>query len=165
MPVPKPVRELLATLRSDRSIWASAPCGHEYRLSDSVLFYRSNFPPEALQGRDQRYDALKHASEEIKALRARLTTEFAKKSIEVTIGKTVEKLVPGFASFPYRPEDCRVLYEPIDYIAFAGLSSGNLTSVDFVEVKTGSAQLSKTQRSIRDAIDDHRVAFRRASDE
>ena len=158
--VPTSVRGLLESLRSDRTIWATAPCGHEYRLSDSSLFYGENLPPEAHPGRDQLLDALRSAKEEVKGLRAKLTTDFAKKSVEVTIGKTVENLVPGFQDFPYRPEDCRLLFQPIDFIAFSGLSAGSVTSVDFIEVKTGNAQLSKVQRQIRDAVQDHRVELK-----
>lgn len=105
-------------------------------------------------------DSLRTAKEEVKSLRLKLTTDFAKKSVEVTIGKTVENLVPGFDDFPYRAEDCRLLFEPIDFIAFNGLSAHAVTSVDFIEIKTGSAQLSKVQRQIRDAVQDHKVEVR-----
>lgn len=158
--IPARVRSLLAALRSDRSIWANAPCGHEYRLANSVLFYGSNVPKEAHPGRDQLLDSLRTAKEEVKSLRSKLTTDFAKKSVEVTIGKTVENLVPGFDDFPYRSEDCRLLFQPIDFIAFNGVSAGTVTSVDFIEVKTGNAQLTKVQRQIRDAVQDHKVEVR-----
>jgi predicted Holliday junction resolvase-like endonuclease len=159
--VSRAVRDLLASLRSDRSIWATAPCDHSYRLADSVLFYRSNFPTEALPGRDLKLEELRLAKEELKSLRKSLTTGFTQRSFDVTLGKTIEKVVPGLREFPYRPEDCRVLYEPIDYIVFNGLAKGSLTSVDFVELKSGNANLSRDQRSIRDAVEDHRVSFRR----
>jgi len=159
--LPKPVSALLASLRTDKSIWAAAPCGHEYRLADSVLFYRSDFPAEALPGRDLKMDELRQAQDELKALRKSLTVGFTQRSVDVTLGKTVEKVMPGLKDFPYRPEDCRVLYEPIDYIVFNGLAKGSLTFVDFVEVKSGNANLSKDQRAIRDAVEDHRVSFLR----
>lgn len=152
----------MEALRSDQQIWATAPCGHEYRLAKSVLFYGSALPPEAHPGRDQFLDSLRVARDEVKTLRSRLTTDFAKKSVEVTIGKTVEHLVPGFEDFPYRSEDCRLLFQPIDFIAFNGLSTGAVTSVDFIEVKTGNAQLTKVQRQIRDAVQDHKVELRGA---
>jgi hypothetical protein len=158
--IPARVKALLASLRTDRQIWASAPCGHEYRLADSILFYGSDFPPEARPGRDQLLDSLRLAKEEVAALRAKLTTNFAKKSLEVTIGKTVENIVPGFHDFPYRSDDCRLLFQPIDFIAFNGLGAGAITSVDFIEVKTGNSQLTKVQRQIRDAVQDHRVELR-----
>lgn len=129
-------------------------------MSDSVLFYGSNIPTEAHPGRDQLLDSLRTAKEDVKTLRAKLTTDFAKKSVEVTIGKTVENLVPGFDSFPYKSEDCRLLFQPIDFIAFNGLSAGTVTSVDFIEIKTGGAQLTKVQRQIRDAVEDHKVELR-----
>lgn len=160
MQLPKAVATLLANLRSDSSIWATAPCGHHYQLSESVLFYRSAFPPEALPGRDQRYDELRNAQESLIRLKGQLTDEFAKKSVEVVIGKTVEKVLPGLVGFPYRPADCRVLYEPIDFVSFIGLSRGALSSVDFVEVKSGGSSLSVVQRAIRDAIQDRKVTFR-----
>jgi predicted Holliday junction resolvase-like endonuclease len=159
--LPRPVKELLASLRSDKSIWATAPCTHSYRLADSVLFYRSDFPAEALPGRDLKLAELRQAQDELKAFRKSLTTGFTLRSVEVTLGKTVEKVIPGLKDFPYRPEDCRVLYEPIDYIVFNGLSKGTLSNVDFVEVKSGNANLSPDQRAIRDAVEDHRVSFMR----
>jgi hypothetical protein len=160
--LPARVQELLKDLRTDRSIWASAPCGHDYRLSDSELFYGSSFPDSAAPGRDQALDSLRVAKAELEALRANLTVNFVKKSVEVTIGKTVENLVPGFKTFPYLPQDCRLLFQPIDFIAFSGLAQGRVRSIDFIEIKTGHAQLTRVQRQIRDAVEDHKVEVQRS---
>lgn len=62
---------------------------------------------------------------------------------------------------PFMPEmaarfvagDWRFLGSPIDFVVFDGLTSGELTSVVLVEVKTNRDGLSPKQRAIRDAVD------------
>ena len=49
--------------------------------------------------------------------------------------------------------DWRFLGSPIDFVIFEGLTSGELTSVVLVEVKTTRDGLPPAQRAIRDAVD------------
>jgi predicted Holliday junction resolvase-like endonuclease len=45
------------------------------------------------------------------------------------------------------------MFDPIDYIAFNGLSnSGTIESISFIEVKTGEAKLQKNQKQIKRAV-------------
>ena len=63
------------------------------------------------------------------------------------------------------PKDYRFLGNPIDYVCFEGLSdlldgkTDEITSIRFIDIKTGKASLNKSQRRIRDAIKDSRVQF------
>ena len=154
------IEGLLLTLRGDRSVWASAPCQHEYRLADSQLFYRADIPEAGKEYvRTLRADltALQH---EVRLLHARLTAGFTKKSVEVKLGKTVEKIVPALPGFPIDRGDCRAIFDPIDYVGFVGLSRGSVSRLEFIDVKTGNARLSKVQRTIRDAVEDGKVSIR-----
>lgn len=162
-PTPLDIRlnALIETLRSDRSVWARAPCGHEYRLAESVLFHGNTIPPSAAGAVEARRAELDQMKSELEQLRVSLTTGFVARSTAVRLGKTMEKIVPGLPGFPYAPLDCRPLFEPIDYIAFRGLSMGALHGIDFIDVKTGKSQLTKIQKSIRDAVEDGKVAINR----
>lgn len=55
--------------------------------------------------------------------------------------------------------DLRPLFVPIDYVAVNGLAAGNgrVDSILFFDVKTGGAQLTPTQRQIRDAVERGKV--------
>jgi predicted Holliday junction resolvase-like endonuclease len=81
------------------------------------------------------------------------------RSQAVTAGKAYEQLVPFFHDFPFDPRDVRFLGSPVDFVVFEGLAAGAVTRVVFVEVKTGSSDLSTRERRVRDAIADRRVAW------
>ena len=54
---------------------------------------------------------------------------------------------------------------PVDYILFDGLSDvtdgvgDKINSIKFIDIKTGSSNLNKVQRRIRDAIKEGKVSF------
>ncbi len=154
------VLEVLRSLERDRSIWASAPCGHEYRLADSELFYGDELPATAEEFIEEQKAVLDEYKRKVRDLQVKLTEGFTRRSVVVKLGKTVEKICPVLPGFPYQPLDCRALYDPIDYIAFIGASKGAVSHLDFVDVKTGNARLSDVQKEIKDAVDDGKVAFR-----
>ena len=74
--------------------------------------------------------------------------------------KVVEKIGPSLPGFPLQPRDCRALFEPIDYVAFKGLSDrGVVDAVIFVDVKSGGAVLQPNQRKIKKAVLNHDVSL------
>ncbi len=81
------------------------------------------------------------------------------RSEAVIRGKVTEHLIPYFPDFTYNPKDARFLGTPIDFIVFNGLSEGEVTSVAFVEVKSGRSNLSERERAVRDCILQQRVTY------
>jgi predicted Holliday junction resolvase-like endonuclease len=69
-------------------------------------------------------------------------------------GKVLERIAPVLTGFGHEIADVRSLFEPIDFVVFDGLrSSGRVTDITFVELKTGDAKLTPCERSILDTID------------
>lgn len=151
---------LIETLRKDKSIWAQAPCEHEFRIADSQLFYHSELPPEGKEWLKDQRQSLADLRKEIAELQRKLTSGFTEKSVQVKLGKTVEKVVPALPGFPYARHDCRAIFDPIDYVAFVGLGEGVVSRVDFLDIKTGNARLSQVQRAIKESIEDGKVSVR-----
>ncbi len=67
-------------------------------------------------------------------------------------GLVHEQLLPVLPGFPFNPKDVRFLGSPVDLIVFDGLDAGQIQRVVFVEVKTGSASLSRRERQLRDVL-------------
>ncbi len=82
------------------------------------------------------------------------------RSLAVTAGKVLEQLVPYLPAFPFNPKDVRFLGSPVDFVVFDGLSDGEVSRVVFVEIKTGTAELSSRERRVREAVRAHRVEWR-----
>ena len=112
-------------------------------------------------------DILMHGYMNQESLKKTIETtrkETLKKSRAVIRGQATEHLAP-FILKDTNPKDYRFLGNPVDYIHFEGLSniidrtSDEITSVNFIDIKTGSSSLNKNQRRIRDAIQQNRVQF------
>jgi len=76
-----------------------------------------------------------------------------KKSSEVRLGKIGENMAPFFAQWPYDPNGFRFLGSPIDGIQF------NEDSVVFVEIKTGKARLTNSQKTVKRLVKEGKVDF------
>lgn len=81
-------------------------------------------------------------------------------------GKIAEHMVPMIPeAFHYDPSDARFIGAPIDYLIFDGytrVKDGNSDDPIFVvlaDIKTGNAQLSKTERKIKEAVEAGRVSW------
>ena len=76
-----------------------------------------------------------------------------RKSSEVRLGHIGENLAPFTESWPWDPKNFRFLGNPIDGVQF------NKDGIIFVEIKTGGARLSKSQKNFRDLVKAGKVSF------
>jgi predicted Holliday junction resolvase-like endonuclease len=75
-------------------------------------------------------------------------------------GKFTEQMAPFLPDFRYDPTEARFIGNPIDFIIFPGLSSGEPKEIVIMEVKSGkSAQLSQPERKIRQLVEDGMVRW------
>ncbi|HEY8689869.1 MAG TPA: Holliday junction resolvase-like protein [Chitinophagaceae bacterium] len=84
------------------------------------------------------------------------------RSMGVNFGKITEHLVPFSEHLQtFDPRDVRFIGSPVDLMIFDGATQKKSTiDIYFVEIKTGTGQLSKKQKTIRDAIEGHRVHWK-----
>jgi len=76
-----------------------------------------------------------------------------KKSSEVRLGKIAENMAPFFSCWPYDPNTFRFLGNPVDGIQFTE------DEIIFVEIKTGKARLSDSQKWIKKLVQEKKVSF------
>jgi len=79
-------------------------------------------------------------------------------------GKIAEQMAPLLPPFGYLPADARFIGSPVDYIIFDGLSAvaddrGSTIRIIFMDVKHGSATLTRTQRVIKKAVEERSIAW------
>ena len=154
------IEQLIKTLRVS-NLYAECPCGGEFKLSKTILFDGTKvFPAKALEIQKRLKDELKEREVKL-GKRKKLATEKAEITTKaVNVGKNLEKVLPTMRDFKWRVPDSKYLGDPIDLLVFNGLSVGNVSSLSFVEVKSGNASLNNHQKSIRDAIEDRKVSYK-----
>ena len=77
----------------------------------------------------------------------------------INIGFIFERLIVTLDAFNYHPNDCRSMFDPIDYVIFDGLVEGNIKRIIFADVKTGASQLTKKQKKIKKLIEEKKVEY------
>jgi predicted Holliday junction resolvase-like endonuclease len=154
-------KEIIATLQK-KGFYAECPCCSEpIRLRDCGLFYLDDFTPVA----EENYARLKAETSERKAEMEKRREQISARSEmgakAVNIGFILERLAPSLASFRFARNDCRSLFDPIDYIIFEGLSSkGVVSNIIFADIKTGAATLKSNQREIKSLVQSGKVELK-----
>lgn len=149
-------------LTSRPGIFARCPhCEGDFPLRSGHLFDATRkLPQYALAYLEQGHMDLKREREQLKERQRRAQIRPQLAAEVVRIGKVVEKIAPSLPGFSLEPSDCRALFEPIDYVAFKGLSkTGRVDAVLFVDVKSGQARLNAAQRQIRDLVEAGNVSL------
>ena len=81
------------------------------------------------------------------------------KSRAVLGGHFSEQLAPFLPGFKYIPTECRFLGKPVDFLVFRGMDEKNMNEIVFVEVKSGNAKLSPSEKKLKEVIDNKKVRW------
>lgn len=81
------------------------------------------------------------------------------KSRAVLSGLFSEQLAPFLPNFNYSPTECRFIGKPVDFICFKGLDNKNVEEIVFVEVKSGNAKLSSSEKKLKDVVKNKKVSW------
>jgi len=160
MNLSKDAREIIRTLEENR-FYAECPCcGEPILLRDAGLFYLDDFSPEAEELYKQRLDELKEQEKEFRERRKEIPRGSEVKATAVNIGFILERIAPCMKDFCFEKNDCRSLFDPIDYVIFEGLTrKGAVDKILFVDIKTGNARLTGKQKEIRDLVEGKKVTW------
>lgn len=136
-------------------------CNEAFRLKDAVLFPLDEFPPEAKELLSEIKEGLKERKAELQAMTAKTQQKTETTTQSVNLGFILERLAPVLPAFPFDKNDCRSLFDPIDYVIFEGLNkTGKVQKIFFVDIKSGAAKLKKNQKAIKELINNKKVEFR-----
>lgn len=136
---------------TEGSFYAECPCCREsFALKDTGLFYLDDFSSQAQELYSQKICELKDRRTQLKDKKRKISKTSKVAANAVNIGKILERLAPCMATFPFERNDCRSLFDPIDYIIFEGLEKeGIVKKILFTDIKTGKARLTGKQKEIQ----------------
>jgi len=145
-----------------QGFYAECPCcGMPIPLKSANLFIRDAFPPIAGKLYQTKLENLETLRTDLKKRLESIPAASKTGAEAVNIGLILERLAPCLVGFPFKKNDCRSLFDPIDYVVFEGLSKENLVNrITFVEIKTGNSRLTSIQRDIRNAVEDGQVSWK-----
>jgi predicted Holliday junction resolvase-like endonuclease len=155
-------QEIIETLKAGNFYIECSACNEEVQLKQAALFDNKNFSDEALEVYNEQLDYIRQRKAELKALREKGTTKSEIGALSTNFGFIMERIAPTLPTFRFKHNDCRSIFDPIDYIIFEGLTeTGSVEKIYFIDIKTGAARLSKKQREIKNTIVDKKVKFKK----
>lgn len=157
----KEIQQVLDTLNSGNFHVECPNCMEEISLSESGLFHLDHFTPEAKEVYEEMILMQKERRAELKERKRKIPVKSEVGAKAVNLGFLLERLAPTLADFKFNKNDCRSMFDPIDYVIFEGLSSNKKVSkIRFVDIKSGNARLSKKQKMIKEAVENKKVTFK-----
>ena len=151
-------RELINTLEKGK-FYAQCPCCDEpIALADAGLFFLDDFTKEGQELYAQLQLELRQREKDLKAFRKNIKKKSEIGAETTNVGFILERLAPSMKTFKFNHNDCRSLFDPIDYIIFEGLTKhGEVSRLFFSDIKTGNARLSRNQKAIKGLIERKKV--------
>lgn len=136
-------------------------CGEDIKLKDSSLFSVDNFNAQAKQLLNEKKEELKIQRDAISKKKSSTQQRIETTTNSVNMGFILERLAPVLEHFPFDKNDCRSLFDPIDYVIFEGLQkTGKVQKIFFVDIKSGKAKLKANQKAIKEMIEQKKVEFK-----
>ena len=161
MATKKEIKETLKALNSGNFHIECPSCYDEIKLKDAGLFHLDDFTPEALEQYKEMIALQKERRAELKERKLNIPLKSEKGSKAVGIGFIYERLAPTLEGFTFNKNDCRSMFDPIDYVIFEGLSEKQkVDKIIFMDIKSGKARLTSKQRKIKEVVDGKKVAFK-----
>ena len=155
-------QEIIETLKTGNFYIECSSCQEEVRLKQAALFDNKNFSDEALEVYNEQLEYIRQRKVELKSLKERGNTKSEIGALSTNFGFIMERIAPTLPTFRFKHNDCRSLFDPIDYVIFEGLTqNGTVDKIYFVDIKTGGARLNKRQKEIRNLINDKKVKFKK----
>jgi len=160
MNLSKGAKEIIWTLEENNFYVECPCCGEPVLLKDAGLFFLDDFSPEAEKLYQQKLMECKIREKEIREERKGISRRSETATTTINIGFISERIAPLMKDFCFDRNDCRSLFDPIDYIIFEGLSTKNSVSkILFTEIKTGKARLNDHQKEIRNLVERKQVTW------
>jgi predicted Holliday junction resolvase-like endonuclease len=147
--------DIVRDLKSAKGLYVDCPsCQEPIALKKALLFDATrSLPSQAAAALAAERNALRGQLDEVALDRQRLAGRVFRGASSGRIGKRLEMIGASLPGLPVAARDCRALSDPIDYVAFEGVSSDAIAAVHFVEVKSEKTPLSPIQQAIKSAVE------------
>jgi len=148
-----------ALLQGFRRICVLCPhCSSVSRLSDTTPYYRGKPPATPWDQLEKLSDSVQRAHDRLDADRDAIRRR------EVARGRReMRRRLDGLTRF-YRKrrislDDLKLVFDPVDYVAFRGLGERQCTSIEFIDCEATSRSQERIQRSLSHALEAGNISW------
>src|SRR6266568_6129563 len=134
-------------------------CGELLYISEARPYYDGQKPQSALDRLRTEERRLERAEEKLDEIESDLRETAATAGLQAT-KRLLRKIDPVFSGAGYDPQDVKILFNPVTYVVFDGMSQRNLSKIELLVRPAQNRVAERVQNSIEQAIDRGNVEFR-----
>jgi predicted Holliday junction resolvase-like endonuclease len=144
---------LVSVFQDFKRIYGLCPCcGEPFRLSDAILFTRKAPPRTDFESLAIEWERVESRRQLLDDQRAALR-EKARLKGRIAAQERLQLFQPFFSSQKLSVRDVKVLFDPVDYLAFRGLGEADCKEVMFIDREPDSGRRERLHNSLRRVID------------
>ena len=134
-------------------------CGELFYVSEARPFYDGQKPQSVLDRLRVAERRLDLAEEKLEEIESDLRETAARVGLRAT-KRLLQKIDPVFSGAGYDPQDVKVLFNPVTYVVFDGMSQRNLKTIQLLASPPQNGSTERIQSSIEQVINRGNVEFR-----
>ena len=144
---------LVNVYRDFKRIYGFCPCCQKlFRLSDTTLFTQQAPPRTDFDRLDMEWKKVEDEWSRLEDQRDALKKK-ACAAGKIALQKRLRLFQPFFSRQRLNVKDVRVLFDPVDYLAFRGLGDGDCKELMFIDREPNSDSQERLHKSMQRAID------------
>jgi len=153
-------QSIIRDLGSKDLKFACSNCEEDFPLKQAGLFYLDNFSDNARELYDEMRKDQRSREKALAQKRKKISQKSLTAAQSINLGFIFERLAPTLKAFRFSKNDCRPLFDPIDYVIFDGLSkSGTVDRIFFTDIKSGACPLKGSQKEVKECVEKKKVDF------
>jgi predicted Holliday junction resolvase-like endonuclease len=134
-------------------------CGSLFRLSEALLFTKQPPPETPLDELDAERRKVELAAQRFDE-KAGVLKEAALRKGQAEARKRLRTIARPFVDRQIDPQDVKVLFDPVEFVAFRGMTKGAVTSVALIDRPATAKQHESVQRSVAEAVEQGRYGWK-----
>ena len=133
-------------------LYAICPfCGEVFRLSEAAIYIASRPPMTAFDRVRAAIERAETVAGQFVVERAALVNEDWERGVEEA-NRQLKAIAPEFVDRDIDPRDVRVLFDPVRYVAFRGLTQDNPTAIELIDDEPTTVERERFLRSLEGVL-------------
>jgi predicted Holliday junction resolvase-like endonuclease len=134
-------------------------CADLHYLSDARPYLAGKRPQSIVNDIERQERQLDRVEERLNEEESFLRDQASAAGLR-TAKKLLRKIDPVFSGAGYDPHDVKVIFDPVTYVVFNGMSRGKLREIVLLARPPDSPATERMQRSLQKAIDSGNLEFK-----
>ncbi|MET4425766.1 Holliday junction resolvase-like protein [Bradyrhizobium sp. RT3a] len=134
-------------------------CADLHYLADARPFLAGKRPQSIVNDIERQERQLERIEEQLDEQERGLRDQASAAGLR-TAKRLLKKIDPVFSGAGYDPHDVKVIFDPVTYVVFNGMSRGRLREIVLLAKPPDTAGAERMHRSLRRAIDAGNLEFR-----